>query len=90
MSNHKCSKCGHSYHVPILPSAIKEIVFRSDSRVALDKYLSVTCPRCGHVEDANERRFFGVFGPKAVRVFLFLFVAAMIAAVAYVIYLDLK
>jgi len=86
---HKCTKCGSEFPLPALDSATEEIAFGSESRVSLEKYLTVTCPSCGHVEDAKERRFFGVFGPASIRGFLYFFVAAMIAVIAYVIYIDL-
>lgn len=85
MTPHKCGRCSHEFDTPVLPSAAQDIAFRAEPYVPLDRYLTVTCPKCGHVEDAKERRFFGVFGPSVMRGFVFLFVAAMICAIAYVI-----
>ena len=90
ITTHKCTRCGREFSVPSLPSATEEIAFQPESRVSLDRYLTATCPNCGHVDDAKERRFFGVFGPMAIRGFVFLFVAAMIVVIAYVIYADMK
>lgn len=89
MKRHTCSQCRHKFEVPDLPSATEDIAFRPEPYVGLDRYLTVTCPNCNHVEDARERRFFGIFGPAAIRGFVFLLLAAMIVVVAYVIYTDL-
>lgn len=89
MTRHKCSRCGHEFEAADLPNAVEDIALRRKPYVPLDRYLTVTCPKCGHVEDAVERRFFGIFGPRAIRRFLFLFVAAVIAAVGYVLFKGL-
>ena len=35
--------------------------------IRLDEYLQVTCPKCGHRQDAETRRFFGVLKPNTIR-----------------------
>ena len=76
------------FALPSLPSAAEDIAFRKEPYVSPEKYLTVTCPQCGNIEDAKERRFFGVLGPRGLRVVLTIFVAALIATVGYVIWTD--
>jgi hypothetical protein len=71
--------------LPRLPNALRDAFLREKPFITVDEYVTVKCPACGRVDQAQERRFFGIFGPSAVRFMVALIVGAVLVAVGFVI-----
>jgi hypothetical protein len=86
-AHHTCSKCGHPFELPTLPGPSALLTSpRNDFPLAEQVY--AVCPNCGQKDWAVERRFFGVFGPKALYGFVLALAIAFVAAAAYSLFLG--
>lgn len=83
-SRHVCSHCGNAFGLPLLPSAGDDLIAGPVKLIRLEEYLKVSCPACGHREDAQERRFFfDAIGPQTLRWIVVSFVLLMLCAAVY-------
>lgn len=64
-THHTCSKCGTSFELAALPSAAERVLTSSRTHISFSEYVYAVCPKCGHKDWADERRYLGVLGPKA-------------------------
>lgn len=66
--------------MPIAPKPV-DILMTSKNHIPLEDFTHVTCPSCGHVELAKERRFFGFLGPRGLQILVGTIVLGFIIAV---------
>jgi hypothetical protein len=68
MATHTCTSCGHSFTINSrvrMPDRLFTIEgLRHSATERARRYFLVTCPKCLTVEDAQEIRVLGVFGPR--------------------------
>jgi hypothetical protein len=81
-AKHTCSKCGHAFELPDLPGP-SALLTSPRNYYPLAEQVYAVCPNCGQRDWAIERRFFGIFGPKALYGFMLAFVIAFAVFVAY-------
>ena len=62
-----CSRCGAEVLAPQGPSAWRDLLSGPIALIRLEEYLKVSCPKCGHGQDAENRRFFGTLKASAIR-----------------------
>lgn len=80
---HRCSNCGHEYEVPRLSGALRRLLLDERRYVGVQEFTHVTCPKCGHSEEARERKFFGVIGPKGLQILMAIIILGVIIAVVF-------
>ena len=51
--------------------------------VGLQEFTHTSCPKCGFSEEAEERKFFGVLGPKGLQILMAMIILGMIIAVVF-------
>jgi hypothetical protein len=85
-----CRNCRHAFPVTqarVLPGLDKEVMaatYRSLDE-AVSRGSMVRCPKCGMESQSSAVRFFGVVSPRALKLFVGLLIAAMLAFVLYVL-----
>lgn len=77
---HSCQQCGYSFEMPVVPKP-SDILTTPKNHIPLEDFTHVTCPSCGHVELATERKFFGLLGPRGLQVLVGAIVLGVIIAV---------
>jgi DNA-directed RNA polymerase subunit RPC12/RpoP len=80
---HTCTRCGHRFELPALPSAGERLLTSPRTHISFAEYVYAVCPKCGRKDWANERRYLGVLGPRAFYGLALVFVIAFIAMVIY-------
>lgn len=80
-TTHRCSSCGHRFDATDVPTA-SDVLTTTETYIPLEAFTHVSCPACGRVELAEERRFFGALGPRGLQILvgamLFGFVLAVV------------
>jgi len=87
--SHCCSACGQTFALPPLHGAIARILYDSRAHIGVGEYVYAVCPACGHKDWAEERRFWGVFGPRAIYAVSLLLVLLIVGAVFYLGFVGL-
>ena len=72
--NHTCSKCGNVF--PIVRATRSELawgmglrgIYTTNYSRAIDEYVVVVCPKCGHRESDEHLKFFGILTPSQFKV----------------------
>ena len=87
MADERCPKCGAVF--PADRAWARRTVTGLFFSVALqDLDTRVRCPSCGNVFEATEFRFFGFVPPRAMKIGVGLFVATMLIAAVYFLFID--
>jgi len=81
---HYCSKCNHLFPLSVLGRALDELSSENPN-VNFDAYVKVTCPKCGKIDFATEKKFFGCMNAKT----LYFIVAAMLLGMIVFVVLQL-
>ena len=82
---HTCSKCGHRFDLPPLPTFSGRLLGATPGHVPFSTYVYAVCPSCGRKDWAEGRKYLGVFGPRA---FYAMGLAAAVGILALVVYLG--
>lgn len=98
MTKCSCPDCGHEFDVSTAKryekpwhSLLKPSIWPSKFlNEELQKFNLVECPQCSHKFRCETIRFFGIFGPKSLRLFLLTFLLCFICAVLYFLYEGIK
>jgi len=86
-AQHTCSKCGHAFELPDLPRP-SALLTSPRNYYPLAEQVYTVCPNCGQRDWAVGRRFFGIFGPKALYALMLAFAIAFIVSAAYSLFLQ--
>lgn len=84
---HTCSRCRHRYLLRELPNPLERIFHMRRAHIPFAEYVYVHCPKCGHKDWADERRFFGILGPRGfygVALLLAFFFVALVYYLGFV------
>ncbi len=65
MKTHQCSRCEHVFEEQ-RPQA-RALGSLSQSRIGLEQFIHIICPKCGNHDLASARKFFGVLGPRGMQ-----------------------
>lgn len=84
MDKHKCSQCGNEYELPVLPSISETLIERGGRHIPFSTYVYVICPECGKKDWADERRFWGVLGPRSFYALGFILALIAVIGVFYI------
>jgi len=85
---HCCSKCNHLFHLYVLSGALDELSSENPN-VDFDTYVKVTCPKCGKIDFATERKFFGCMNAKTLYFIVVAMLLGMIFFVVRQLFIDL-
>lgn len=77
---HRYSVCGTEFALEQLPG-VERLVGAGENHISFDRYVYAYCPKCGHKDWADERRYFGVLGPRGFYALVCALVSAFLIAV---------
>jgi len=86
---HTCSACGKSFSLPPIPGAVDRIFTSTRGHIGFGEYVYAICPACGHKDWAEERRFWGVIGPRGFYAVGLLLACFFVIAVLYLGFVGL-
>ena len=81
---HVCATCGLRFQLPNCPGA-KELFLGERWHISIAEYVYINCPQCGVQEWAEERRFFGILGPRGFYALNLSLAVLAVVAVLYVL-----
>ena len=87
MLDEECPKCGAKFPAD-QAWANRSLAMAALSRTLQELDTRVQCPRCAHVFDSREFRFFGFVPPRAMRIGVGIFVVAMVIWAVYFVFID--
>jgi DNA-directed RNA polymerase subunit RPC12/RpoP len=87
---HVCSKCGAAFPLEQLPSAAERVLVSKETHIGFGRYVHAVCPSCGHRDWANERRYFGVLGPRGFYALMATLLSAFLAGIYFIGFVGFK